>query len=148
MACKASIPTAPFLALHDGLSNVQIAAICGTSKREVCRWKSGGFITRLRADQLAAAAGVDPADVWAPYCAGVDDLPDVRLPLGDALDWWTSDWDAAIAIRGAQLADVLRWRAEGTVTLDEADRIACARGLHPANLWGSAWYQAIDLEPA
>ena len=34
----------------------------------------------------------------------------------------------------------------GAVTLDKADRIACAMGLHPAQLWGDEWWRASRIE--
>lgn len=36
----------------------------------------------------------------------------------------------------------------GTVTLYTADRMACAIGMHPAEIWGDAWWDHAEVEPA
>ena len=44
---------------------------------------------------------------------------------------------------GIDRAQLLRWRREGGITLDGADRIADALGLHPTELWGDDYWNAV-----
>lgn len=40
------------------------------------------------------------------------------------------------------------WRAKraGTITVWQADRLACALGVHPCELWGEDWWADVDLD--
>lgn len=40
-----------------------------------------------------------------------------------------------------------RAKTFGALTVDEADRIACRLGYHPAHLWPDYWWQAIPDDP-
>lgn len=34
-------------------------------------------------------------------------------------------------------------RAGGYITIDQADRWACAAGLHPFEVWGAEWFEPV-----
>jgi hypothetical protein len=43
-------------------------------------------------------------------------------------------------LAGVHRGSVSRWRREGGMPEDVADRVACALGRHPSNVWGPAWW--------
>lgn len=85
----------------------------------------------------------------------------VRLPWGPLAEFLP---DQIVAVGGttttvttaAQIAGPLRidrsqswqWSNRGWVTVDQADRIACALGVHPSVIWGDLWWwTAAEPEP-
>jgi len=41
---------------------------------------------------------------------------------------------------------VSRWRLEGGIPEHAADRVACALGRHPSNVWGRAWWDLATVD--
>lgn len=71
-----------------------------------------------------------------------------RLLAGELVLNWRAGWtvgpflSALIAeLAGVNRASVARWRASGGIPEQAADRVACALGRHPSNVWGDAWWQ-------
>lgn len=67
------------------------------------------------------------------------------LPMQPLLDWIggrpLSDfgWDH----RGWQSATFRHRRRIGTITVEQADRLACSLGLHPVEIWHEEWWDAV-----
>ena len=52
----------------------------------------------------------------------------------------TSDVGKIASVLGLDLSTVHRWRRRGSLTAVVADHAANALGLHPAEVWGDAWW--------
>ena len=63
-----------------------------------------------------------------------------RLPVGPLLEqgWTRRGIERALGTQSSVDHD--------HITIHKADRIACAMGLHPAQLWGADWWQASRIE--
>lgn len=46
----------------------------------------------------------------------------------------------------AQSKVYYRARARGRLSPFQADRLAVALGMHPADVWGNAWWKAVEPE--
>lgn len=70
-----------------------------------------------------------------------------RLPFGPVLKLYPDQSLRGLAnIFGVTWTAVAQW-AERGVPVDRADEIAVHRmGLHPASVWGDAWWDATPLE--
>lgn len=66
-----------------------------------------------------------------------------RLPLEDLLRL-VNTFDAVASRVGVAKKTVYRWREEGGVPLNAADRAAVRLGFHPSDVWGQAWWEACD----
>ncbi len=60
------LPLTPFLARFGMCSADALAARMGVDRASIQRWKRDG-IPWSRADQLAVASGLHPAEVWAEW---------------------------------------------------------------------------------
>jgi hypothetical protein len=47
-------------------------------------------------------------------------------------------------LAGVHRGSVSRWRREGGIPEHAADRVACALGRHPSNVWGAAWWDLAN----
>lgn len=74
--------------------------------------------------------------------------PRRRLPLKPLLVQ-AGGWGrltVAMGWEGFSHRKLQRMRLGHGITLDEADTLACAIGLHPLDVWGDAWLEGDDLE--
>lgn len=74
--------------------------------------------------------------------APVDGLPACELVAWlqrERPGWSDRRWARALGVSNRQ---VYRWRHGAVLRWSTADRVACALGLHPAEIWGDAWWVA------
>lgn len=81
--------------------------------------------------------------------------PGVRVPVEPLMDMYSPEVDSGhirhgVAhverILGLGKSQLHQWRRKGGIILDTADKIAVRAGMHPAEIWGRAWWDACERE--
>lgn len=69
-------------------------------------------------------------------------MPSPPLPIAPLLAFLPENDAAAAEAVGVHVQTIHRWRTHETATITRAaaDRIACAIGLNPANVWFYDWW--------
>lgn len=70
------------------------------------------------------------------------------FPLAPLLDLVTGSQLHRADRFGLHPRQWLRFVHHGTLTVDQADRLATRIGLHPCEVWGDLWWEHADTEAA
>lgn len=69
--------------------------------------------------------------------------PVYMIDTVNGLDQLGADACALAGLAGVSRRSIARWKQEG-VPLSQADRVACALGVHPSAIWHDAWWAGAE----
>lgn len=79
-----------------GVTDGQLAAVYGSSRRQVIRWRQSGRISLAAADRCAVAVGRLPFEVWgADYFSDLTPEPGAEADFRTGYEQLALDWGVA-----------------------------------------------------